>query len=90
MAESVFVLNRFLPYWRVLEGAVQGKLILGCRGALTDRAQKLRAADESLANMRANDVYSVSAVCEICRHESVVNVDVELPAKARVSYQMQS
>jgi hypothetical protein len=29
----------------------------------------------SLANMRPNGVYSVSAVCEICRHETVVNVD---------------
>ena len=29
----------------------------------------------SLANMRQNGVYSVSAVCEICRHESLVNVD---------------
>ena len=28
----------------------------------------------SLANMRQNGVYSVSAVCETCRHESVVNV----------------
>ena len=29
----------------------------------------------SLANMRANGVYSVSAVCETCGHESAVNVD---------------
>lgn len=29
----------------------------------------------SLANMRQNGVYSVSDVCETCRHEFVVNVD---------------
>ena len=35
----------------------------------------------SLANMRQNGVYSVSAVCETCRHKSVVNVDA-LPEAA--------
>jgi hypothetical protein len=36
---------------------------------------RYRGPQMTLANMRENDVRSLSVTCELCHHESVMNVD---------------